>query len=189
MQKTFRSRAVQRARLAGLAAVLGLTTLIATAGSSAAAVYDEWFRYGKEAMQSWDFHEVNGDPNRVEIRRKNSGDKEADQHVFVLYPKPSSAYAVAITKILEVFANKNIDARFTVVNFAKDDVRGSNALKLADEIGSDLIFSMGSASTAWLWKNYQGGAIPVVSVCSKDPVVLGQIDSYDSSTGTNFAFT
>lgn len=186
MHKMIRSRAVHRAMLAGL---LGLSTLLAMAGGSAAAIYDEWFRYGEEVVGSWEFLEVDGDPNRVEIRRKNSNGQEPAQHVLVLYPKPSSAYAVAITKILEVFANKNIDTRFTVVNFAKDDARGQAALRLASESGSDLIFSMGSASTAWLWKNYKGGEIPVVSVCSKDPVVLGQIDSYESSTGTNFAFT
>ena len=183
------SSAARRTVSAGAAGIVGLTALIMSASTSLAAHYSEWFRYGDEAAQSWQFSEVDGDPNRVEIRRKNSGDKEPEQHVMVLYPKPSSAYAVAITKILEVFANKNIDTRITVVNFAKDDARGSAALSLADEIGSDLIFSMGSASTAWLWKNYKDGAIPVVSVCSKDPVVLGQIDSYDSSTGTNFAFT
>ena len=48
---------------------------------------------------------------------------------------------------------------------------------------------MGSESTAWLWKFYQGGRIPVVSVCSKDPVLLGQVKSYESSSGINFAFT
>ncbi len=185
MRKMSRSR-VHRAGLAGL---LGLTTLFAMAGSSAAAIYDEWFRYGEEVAESWEFLEVDGDSNRVEIRRKNSNDQEPAQHVFVFYPKPSSAYAVAITKILEIFASKNVNTRFTVVNFAKDDARGQAALSLASETGSDLIFSMGSASTAWLWKNYKDGEIPVVSVCSKDPVVLGQIDSYDSSTGSNFAFT
>ena len=48
---------------------------------------------------------------------------------------------------------------------------------------------MGSASTAWLWEHYRGGAVPVVSVCSKDPVLLGQAQDYDSGSGTNFAFT
>ena len=174
MRKSIRSRAAYRA---GLAALLGLTAMVATASGAAAAIYDEWFRYGEEAAQSWEFLEVNGDPNRVEIRRKGSDGQAPEQQVFVLYPKPSSAYAVAITKILEVFDHKNIDARFTVVNFAKDNDRGRAALSLAAEVGSDLIFSMGSASTAWLWKNYKDGEIPVVSVCSKDPVILGQIDT------------
>jgi putative ABC transport system substrate-binding protein len=48
---------------------------------------------------------------------------------------------------------------------------------------------MGSESTAWLWNAYKGGKIPVVSVCSKDPVSLGQVKNYDSASETNFAFT
>ena len=48
---------------------------------------------------------------------------------------------------------------------------------------------MGSESTAWLFDNYRHGAIPVVSVCSKNPVQLGQIKDYERGSGTNFAFT
>jgi putative ABC transport system substrate-binding protein len=69
------------------------------------------------------------------------------------------------------------------------DEAGAAAIKLAEESKFDLIFSMGSESTAWLFDNYRGGKIPVVSVCSKDPVQLGQIKDYDHGTGTNFAFT
>ena len=47
---------------------------------------------------------------------------------------------------------------------------------------------MGSESTAWLFDNYRGGKILVVSVCSKDPVQLGQIKDYERGSG-NFAFT
>ena len=92
-------------------------------------------------------------------------------------------------QILQVFEEKNINADFTLVNFDNDHVRGNTALQMADEDGFDLIFSMGSQSTAWLWENYRGGALPVISVCSKDPVVLGQARDYESGTGTNFAFT
>jgi putative ABC transport system substrate-binding protein len=52
-----------------------------------------------------------------------------------------------------------------------------------------LVFAMGSESVSWLYKNYQGGALPVVTVCSKDPVLLGQIKDYDHGSGSNFAFT
>jgi putative ABC transport system substrate-binding protein len=48
---------------------------------------------------------------------------------------------------------------------------------------------MGSESTAWLFKHYRNGAIPVVTVCSKDPVELKQIKDYDTGSGNNFAFT
>ena len=106
-----------------------------------------------------------------------------------MYPRPSSAYDTAISKILDVFADKDVSAAFTVINFEKQDAKGEAVLKLAEDQGYDLIFSMGSESTAWLYNNYQGGAIPVVSVCSKDPVQLGQMPDYNVGSGTNFAFT
>jgi putative ABC transport system substrate-binding protein len=62
-------------------------------------------------------------------------------------------------------------------------------LELAESHNYDMILSMGSESTAWLWTNYRGGKLPVVTVCSKDPVLLGQASAYDQGSGTNFAFT
>jgi putative tryptophan/tyrosine transport system substrate-binding protein len=48
---------------------------------------------------------------------------------------------------------------------------------------------MGSESTAWLYNHYRNSHIPVVSVCSKDPVQLGQARDYESGSGSNIAFT
>jgi putative ABC transport system substrate-binding protein len=109
--------------------------------------------------------------------------------VLVIYPRPSSAYDISITKILDVFEDKLIDASFTAMNFLNDPVRGRAIMKRAEAGNYDLILAMGSETTAWLWENYRGGRIPVVSVCSKDPVVLGQSPGYNRGSNTNFAFT
>ena len=126
---------------------------------------------------------------KVSVRRKDGDLLGARKRVFVLYPRPSSAYDIAITKILHVFESKEVNAEFTVVNFDMDDKKGAAALQFAERNKSDLIFAMGSESTAWLYDNYRGGPIPVVSVCSKDPVQLGQMPDYTSGSKTNFAFT
>ncbi len=151
--------------------------------------YADWFGYDNSVSPSWIFSAVEADPYQVIIHRKGTRPGEADRRVFVFYPRPSSAYNTAITSILNVFDEKNIDAEFTVFNFRKNDERGQLGLARAAKWGAELIFSMGSESTAWLYKSYQGGDISVVSVCSKDPVALGQIGSYDQGSGTNFAFT
>ncbi len=172
------------------AAPLVAHTLPATPVASVEPIYAKWFRYGTDVTRAWEFSEVKDNPFRVSIRRKKANHPMGPRRrVFVLYPRPSSAYDVAITKILRVFEEKNINAEITVVNFNKEHARGKAAVNLAEAGDHELIFSMGSESTAWLWKNYRGGNIPVVSVCAKDPVVLGQIDNYDKGTGTNFAFT
>ena len=179
-------------RRSGLVA-LGLAAFavvgLAAVPAGAASTYADWFNPAEESSQAWVFSEVDGDPNQVVVRHKDADSKGAVRRIFVLFPKRSSAYDIAMSKILEVLAEKNINAEMTVMNFKNDHERGQEAIQMAQSNGHELIFSMGSKSTAWLWKNYRGGEIPVVSVCSKDPVVLGQAEDYESGTGTNFAFT
>lgn len=147
-----------------------------------------WFRIDPARAADWRIEPVDGDPLQA-IVRQNFPAAGPLRRIFVLYPRPSPAYDVAISKVLEVFANKGLNAEFLVFNFQGDDGRGAAALQMVEEGGIDLVFSMGSESTAWLHQYYRKGAVPVVTICSKDPVALGQIASYEEGSGTNFAFT
>lgn len=109
--------------------------------------------------------------------------------MLVLYTKQSSAYDTAISTILKVFRDKHLPAEFTVVNFQNIPELGKQALEWASAEKFDLIFSMGSDATAFVWKHFQNGPIPVVSVSSKDPVLLGQMKDYSTGSGTNIAYT
>jgi len=169
--------------------VLGLLLALVATAAAQERLESKWFRYGGGIDGAWEFVGDRADPMKILIRRKGGELRGAAKRVFVLYPRPSSAYDTAITKILHVFESKEMNAEFTVVNFEMDDKKGAAALQFAERNKSDLIFAMGSESTAWLYDNYQGGAIPVVSVCSKDPVQLGQMQDYVSGSKSNFAFT
>ena len=177
----------------GIAAALLALSLTATAAAEMRP-FSSWFKYGSEIDAAWD---VTGDaakPTIVSIRRKpaekQSFEKRgAARRVLVLYPRPSSAYDIAITKILNVFDSKEMNADFTVINFDLNQARGKETIQFAEKNKFDLIFAMGSESTAWLYDNYRGGSIPVVSVCSKDPVELGQMKDYENGSQNNFAFT
>jgi putative ABC transport system substrate-binding protein len=150
--------------------------------------YWDWFKYSPSILEKW-LVDATENPHHVElepIRRPASGVRK---RVLVIYPRPSSAYDISITKILDVFEDKLIDASFTAMNFLNDPARGRVIMKRAEAGNYDLILAMGSETTAWLWEIYRGGRIPVVSVCSKDPVVLGQSPGYDRGSNTNFAFT
>ncbi|MCA1951895.1 MAG: hypothetical protein LDL22_02550 [Hyphomicrobiales bacterium] len=151
--------------------------------------YWAWFRYAPAILKTWSFIADPQDPNRVVARPLRLGLASPTRRVLVVYPRASSAYDVSITKILKVFEDKLLDAEVVAVNFRNEEARGRAAIAYAEREGFDLIMAMGSESTAWLWSNYRGGRLPVVSVCSKDPVVLGQTPSYDQGSGTNFAFT
>lgn len=131
---------------------------------------------------------VEGDPLQAMVRRVEPGSGPL-RRLLVLYPRPSPAYDVAISKILEVFSAKNLDLELLAFNFQGDDGRGTAALQMVEDGPVDLVLSMGSESTAWLHQYYRKGAVPVVTVCSKDPVALGQIPGYEEGSGTNFAFT
>ncbi len=72
---------------------------------------------------------------------------------------------------------------------AEGDEAAFNAISYAKSNNIDLIFTMGSSATAFIHENYSNGSIPVVTVLSKDPVLLGQVEDYESGSGTNVAYT
>lgn len=169
--------------------ILAMSLLLMPSAKSQETVDGKWFRYGDGVDNAWTVTVDPADRMRVSIRRKPADLPGPRKHVLVLYPRPSSAYDAAITKILSIFEVKELNAEFSVFNFDMNDARGNAALIFAEKNKVDLIFAMGSESTAWLYENYLGGAIPVVSVCSKDPVQLGQAKDYTTGSHSNFAFT
>ena len=170
-----------------LLAAVALWSILAGAASADPAPFSKWFKYNPDIQNNWDVVGEADKPMYVSIRRK--GVSGPVKRVMVLYPRPSSAYDTAITEILRTFAAKEINSQFDVVNFELNDARGKAAIQDAEKNKTDLVFAMGSESAAWLFDNYKGGALPVVTVCSKDPVQLGQMKDYDSGSGNNFAFT
>jgi putative ABC transport system substrate-binding protein len=168
-------------------AAAALYSVVICAAAADPAPFAKWFKYNPDIEKSWDVVGEAEKPMHVSIRRK--GAAGSAKRVLVLYPRPSSAYDVAITEILRTFAAKEINSQFDVINFELNEARGKAALQDAEKNKTDLVFAMGSESAAWLFDNYKGGALPVVTVCSKDPVQLGQMKDYDSGSGNNFAFT
>ncbi len=166
-----------------------LVALAALAAPAAAQdrPFSKWFKYGADIETVWDVKSDPANPMHVTIVPKVANGPL--KRIMVLYPRPSSAYDIAISVILRTFTNKEIDAEFEIVNFELDDAKGVQAVRAAEKNSVDLIFAMGSESASWMDQNYRGGRIPVVTVCSKDPVQLGQMKDYDSGSGNNFAFT
>ncbi|MBI5053085.1 MAG: hypothetical protein HZB52_07425 [Chloroflexi bacterium] len=159
-----------------------------TSSSSAfAPIKSDWFAVYSKAAANWNITPDAGDVNKFTIAPKTPNGSE--KKIFVLYPRKSSAYDTAISTLLDVFYNKKVPATFTIVNFDRKNDKGLAALGLAESLKSDLIFSMGSESTDFVYLNYKGKSIPVVTVCSKDPVLLNYVKDYNSGSGTNLAFT
>lgn len=170
-------------------AVLVAATLAGSGEARATITVFDWFRLSANVMKDWDVVATPDKNETVRIRPRRYLSSQHLRRVMVLYPRRSSAYDTAMSTMLDVLADKRLNIDFTVVNFQIDDARGKAALEMAEANNFDMIVSMGSESTAWLWTNYRGGKLPVVTVCSKDPVLLGQAAGYDVGSGNNFAFT
>lgn len=175
-------------------ALLGLGA-VCLSRPAAAEVLPAWFGVEESVHEAWT---VRRDPvhpdTRVQIYRRTGAGIAAprvapDHRVMLFYTRRSSAYDVAVTKMLSMFQARDIRVEVTAVFTDNGNSAGEEALRWAEARGMDLIFSMGSQATAWLWNNYRFGDIPVVSVTAKDPVQLGQVKDYDQGSGTNFAFT
>jgi putative ABC transport system substrate-binding protein len=108
---------------------------------------------------------------------------------MVIYPRASSAYDVAMTTLLLDFAQRPVNLRFLAVTFDRDPARGAALLAEAAAEGHALIYAMGSETVAWLHDIRETLATPVVTVCAKDPVLMGQVQAYDGPGGGMIAYT
>ena len=153
----------------------------------AQASLSEWFRVHENALQYWEL--VPGDhPLQASLHARYSASGLVRKILFI-YPYASSAYDIAISRVLEIFAEKRIAAIIYAVNFQNQPSRGRALVEKAQRDQIDLIFAMGSDSVTLLIDQAGQFNIPVVSICAKDPVLLGQIKDYEQGSGNNFAFT
>ncbi|MEX2517712.1 MAG: ABC transporter substrate binding protein [Paracoccaceae bacterium] len=169
-----------------LLALLILSPPLAAAADG--APFDGWFSVAAPTQERWDVAPVPGDGRQVLIRSREPA-KGAPLRVMVIYPRRSSAYDVAMTTLLKEFAERPFNLEFLAVNFDGDPDRGEALLAEAESGGVALIYAMGSETVEWLHGRSVDPSIPVVSICAKDPVQLGQMPDYLQGSGRNIAFT
>jgi putative ABC transport system substrate-binding protein len=172
--------------------LVGLTVGGATptpAGPAAEAAFGDWFKVKADEAPNWTLTPAPDDARRLTLLPKDEQLARGQvKRVLVLYTRASSSYDIAISRILAVFRSSRLPVAVTVLNITRDPALGQKGLDYARAEHFDLILSMGSDTTDFLVKSFQGESIPVVTVCSKDPVLLGYVGSYEGS-GTNFAYT
>lgn len=164
------------------------------AGAGLAAAADrpdvDWLIYDRMA-EGYAVDRFAADPARHEITPIWSDAPPGDwDHVLLLIPKKSvDAYSVSVGSILSTFRERRRPARFSVWLTGNREDIGREALGWAEASGVDLIMPVGSDATIFIHGAYSGGAIPVVTSASKDPVLMGQIESYETGSGGNIAYT
>lgn len=148
-----------------------------------------WFSIGPAARSGWEASLPDPDDGR-RILMTPRGDAAGERRtVMVIYPRRSSAYDVAMTTMLVDFGSRDMNLQFLVVNYDRDPAIGARLVEEARAAGHALIYAMGSETVAWLHEAHPGIATPVVTVCAKDPVQLGQMPDYVQGSGSSFAFT
>lgn len=146
----------------------------------------DWLRLEMDEGQGWKT-KVQSDPRYVDIYKESTSGQA--KKIMLIYRKSSSAYDTAVSKILLVMGDKKAEVSFTAVFVGHDDLFTKSVVQSAEGDGYDLIYAVGSSAVRRVFKHYKGGSLPVVTVCAKDPVLMGQIDDYVSGSHNNFAFT
>lgn len=157
--------------------------------AAALAAVSGWFHLGAAALDHWAPSMPDpADDGRILFTPRAPRDG-AQRTVMVIYPRASSAYDTAMTTLLADFAARPYTLRFLAVTYDRNAALGARLVEEARAQGYSLIYAMGSETVSWLHGAYPAIATPVVTVCAKDPVQLGQIADYTSGSGSSFAFT
>jgi putative ABC transport system substrate-binding protein len=163
------------------------------AGHGVVAADDQgpnWFTLQSPATINWELTYDATEPMRFEIAVRNPVTLAGTpKEIVLLFTKESSSYNTAIAELLNVFYNKQMNARFTAINFENDEARGLAALEFVRSEGADLVFSVGSDATDFIFHHFRGESIPALSITSKDPVLLGYLKDYETGSGSNIAYT
>jgi putative ABC transport system substrate-binding protein len=177
----------RRAVLAGL--LLLLAGLAAGPAGAAGRPVLDWLQYDPELLHAYDVARPDGDSARQTVTPRWAEGRQA-RHVLLLVPIRSvDAYSISVNTILAVFRDRDLPAIFDVWFYDGDAAIAAQSLAWAEAQHEDLIITVGSLATEYVHAHYRGGAIPVVTSASKDPVLMGQMPDYTAGSGTNIAYT
>ncbi len=145
----------------------------------------EWFT-GTQEMADYYMVELESGLENAVLLTPRSGSE--DYKLVFVYTKGHKLFDRAVEVVLTTFRGQGLNPSALII-FVADEFELESGLGFAETQGYDLIFPNGSSPTALVFANYQGGQLPVVSLLSKDPVLLGQVPDYKGGSGTNIAFT
>lgn len=166
-------------------AVFPAAAPVAWAGTGRPAL--DWLTYDPATLAAYEVDIDAGDPARhVAVPVGGSADAK---RVTVLIPSRSvAAYTLAVNTILQVFARREVPARFDIWYYDGDADVAREALDWSYRQPVDLILSAGSSATSFLRAHHSDHAIPAVTSASKDPIASGHLDD-PAGSGTNIAYT
>jgi putative ABC transport system substrate-binding protein len=149
----------------------------------------DWLELSRNVYENWTVSKLPDNPSTLIITPKGEKPSLNQKVILALIPIESSVYGVAVSTNLNLFRQNNIPAIFVVVNYGEIEDYGLSLLEEAKKNKIDLVLSVGSRATSFIYKHFRNETIPVVTNASKDPVLSDQIESYLGGSGNNIAFT
>ena len=149
----------------------------------------KWLKLTTDVYKNWHVLTWANNPSTLVITPKGEAADLDQKVVLALIPRESEVYGIAVSTNLSLFQKNKIPATFVVVNYGEIEAYGLSLLEQAKKKNIDLILTVGSRATDFIYRHFRGEQIPVVTNASKDPVLLSQINSYQGGSGNNIAFT
>jgi len=149
----------------------------------------DWISLSDNVLNEWNVSYSDEELLSLEFSPKQLQPSQINKNIFVILPKKSNSYSLALNKFLETMKRDQIAANISVFNFQKQNSLGLEILAKAKQENIDLIFSLGSETASLVSHHFKGESIPVITSINKDPVLLGFADNYTSPSGSNIAYT
>lgn len=173
--------------LGGTPTQFGADGTLADAAVSPSAL--KWVVLAPQTLANWTLTQDTADGNRFTLTPKKLGSLSGTpKRVLVLYTKPLSSFDDTLTAILGVLTDKQVPVTVTLLNFEQKDNLLKAGLAYGEAQKFDLLAPMGSEATQSVHDAYQGGALPTLSLFTKDPVLQGYLKDFNTGSGTNLAY-
>jgi putative ABC transport system substrate-binding protein len=148
-----------------------------------------WVKLPARTLANWALTQDTPDGLRFTLSPKNLAALQGQRkQVMVLFTKPLNTFDATLTKILDVLAEKQVPVSLTLLNYQQDRAALRTALAFAEANRFDLLAPMGSEVTEHVHDDYPNGALPALSLFTKDPVLQGWVADYEHPSDTNLAY-
>jgi putative tryptophan/tyrosine transport system substrate-binding protein len=149
----------------------------------------KWVQLTPQTLSQWNLSQDTADGKRFTLTPKNLATLSGrPTRVLVLFTKPLSSFDDTLAAILTVLTEKQVPVTVTLLNFEQKDDLLKAGLAFGEAEKFDLLAPMGSEATQSVHDAYQGGALPTLSLFTKDPVLQGYLKDFNTGSGTNLAY-
>lgn len=113
----------------------------------------------------------------------------APKRVLVPFAKPSPPFDGTLSKLLDVLYERQVPVTLVLWHYQQKLDVLDKIIAYGEAETFDLLAPMGSEATQNVHDVYLNGALPALSLFTKDPVLQGWVTSYDQGSGTNMAYS